>query len=607
MAAPSPPTPNTSLYVGDLDNDVSEATLFDVFRDVGPVLSIRVCRDASTKKSLGYAYVNFQNPLDAEKAIENLNHTKINGRMCRIMWCRRDPSLRKSGAGNVFIKNLKEDIDNKALQDTFAQFGKILSCKVVTDDEGKSRGYGFVHFQDDDAADKAVEQVNGMLLNDQQVFVGKFERKDKKLQNLADTYTNIYVKHFDPDCDEIKLRQFFESFGSIQSFSIQTSHDGTPKGVGFVNYTHHEEAGAAVDALNGATPEGIVMEGKELRVVRHQKKSERDHTKRQVIKEKQQQLQKYTNLYVKNLDDTVTSESLREAFNEYGTIMSCKVMTHPDSSVSKGFGFVCFEEADAAKKAMQEMNGRMLSGKPLYVTLAQKKDARKQHLELLYTANGGSRPNNNMMVGQGGGMMGQGGFGGMPAGPGMQMGGGMMGQGNFGYGMNPAARGMPMGGMPGMRQGGGGIGGMPGMRGPRHQFPVPLQQAGMGMGMLGQGGRPQQVGLPRPGMGAPQLGRQGVGMAGMMPPAAGLAMGSSGLDLDTARLATMPKEAQKNMLGERLYAKIKQTDQANAAKITGMLLEMDNAEILNLLDSPNLLQQKVAEALNVLRSHQAMR
>lgn len=66
----------------------------------------------------------------AERALDTMNFDVLKGRPMRIMWSQRDPSLRKSGVGNVFIKNLDRSIDNKAMYDTFSAFGNILSCKV---------------------------------------------------------------------------------------------------------------------------------------------------------------------------------------------------------------------------------------------------------------------------------------------------------------------------------------------------------------------------------------------------------------------------------------------------------------------------------------------
>uniref|UniRef100_A0ABK0LBR6 Poly(A) binding protein, cytoplasmic 1-like n=1 Tax=Rattus norvegicus TaxID=10116 RepID=A0ABK0LBR6_RAT len=391
----------SSLYVGDLHPDVTEAMLYEMFSPIGTILSIRVCRDVATRRSLGYAYINFQQPADAERALDTMNFEMIKGQPIRIMWSHRDPGLRRSGMGNIFIKNLENSIDNKALYDTFSTFGSILSSKVVYNEHG-SRGFGFVHFETHEAAQKAINTMNGMLLNDRKVFVGHFKSRQKREAELgarALGFTNIYVKNLRVDMDEQGLQDLFSQFGGhapqrrrgntiallpcpgkTQSVKVMRDSNGQSRGFGFINFEKHEEAQKAVDHMNGKE-----VSGQLLYVGRAQKRAERQNElKRRFEQMKQERQNRYqgVNLYVKNLDDSINDDRLKEVFSTYGVITSAKVMT--ESSHSKGFGFVCFSSPEEATKAVTEMNGRIVGTKPLYVALAQRKEERKAILTNQY-------------------------------------------------------------------------------------------------------------------------------------------------------------------------------------------------------------------------------
>lgn len=320
----------------------------------------------------------------AERALDTMNFDLIRNKPIRIMWSQRDPSLRRSGIGNVFIKNLDKSIDNKAIYDTFSAFGNILSCKVATDEKG-SKGYGFVHFETEEAANNAIDKVNGMLLNGKKVYVGKFiprKEREKELGEKAKLFTNVYVKNFPDDVDDEKLKEMFEPYGKITSYKVMTKDDGKSKCFGFVAFETTEAAEAAVEALNAKD----MGDGKTLYVARAQKKAERQQElkrKFEELKKKRQESVYGVNLYVKNLDDTIDDERLRKEFSLYGTITSAKVMTDEEGR-SKGFGFVCFVAPNEATCAVTELNGRVIGSKPLYVALAQRKEVRKAHLASQY-------------------------------------------------------------------------------------------------------------------------------------------------------------------------------------------------------------------------------
>ncbi|XP_028148982.1 polyadenylate-binding protein 4-like [Diabrotica virgifera virgifera] len=371
--------PSGSLYVGDLHPDVTEAVLYEKFNRVGQVLSLRVCRDARTRQSLGYGYVNYNQVMDAERAMDTMNFDLLKGKPIRIMWCHRDPSLRKSGIGNVFIKNLDRSIDNKAMFDTFSAFGNILSCKVAIDDNGHSKGYGFVHFENEQDARKAIEKVNGMLLNGKKVFAGKFiprVERERELGERAKQFTNIYVKNFGIAMSDERFLKMFNKCGEITSWVVMRHIDGSSKGFGFVAYRDAKSAQAAIEEYNGKE-----IDGKVLYLARAQKKIERyNELKKRIEKIRLERYELYqgVNLYIKNLDDSFDDERLHKEFAPYGTITSAKVMR--ENGRSKGFGFVCFTSTEEATKAVAEMNGKMIGNKPLYVGLAQRKEERRAYL-----------------------------------------------------------------------------------------------------------------------------------------------------------------------------------------------------------------------------------
>jgi len=74
--------------------------------------------------------------------------------------------------------------------------------------------------------------------------------------------------------------------------------------------------------------------------------------------------------------------------------------------------------------------------------------------------------------------------------------------------------------------------------------------------------------------------------------------------LTPATVVNANEGKQKNMIGERLHPLIKASQPELAGKITGMLLEIDNSELLHLLESPDALEAKISEAVEVLRAHQ---
>ncbi|XP_015894635.3 polyadenylate-binding protein 6 [Ziziphus jujuba] len=377
----APPADNrqrkSSLYVGDLDPQVTEADLMDTFRYIGPIASVHLCRDSLSGNSLRHAYVNFFSFSHASKALALLNHTELKGKPMRIMWSQRDPLTRNTGIGILFVKNLDPSITSGQLRYMFCNYGTVLSCKVA-EENGNSKGFGFVQFKSEESALAARNALHDTLVMGKKIYVSKFVRKSKRIvAHEEPSFTNLYVKNLPEDVSEDFLRDKFSRFGKISSIVIMKNDQGKSRGFGFVSFDSPGAAMKAIEVLNGS------LQGpSRLFVARAHKKAGRvellKHQQKEIFNCHIEKL-KASNMYVNNLDISVDESKLIEHFSVCGKIISVRVMQHA-SGISRRFGFVCFSTHEEAAKALHTFNGSVLEGRSLHVAFAQSKVDRNREL-----------------------------------------------------------------------------------------------------------------------------------------------------------------------------------------------------------------------------------
>uniref|UniRef100_A0A1I8FFG1 RRM domain-containing protein n=1 Tax=Macrostomum lignano TaxID=282301 RepID=A0A1I8FFG1_9PLAT len=129
MAAPiEERNQDATVYVGGLDEKVTEAIIWELFLQAGPVVNVHMPKDRITGQHQGYGFVEFQTEDDADYAMKIMNMIKLYGKPMRAIWIR--------------------EVDEKLLFDTFSAFGVILQTpKIMRDPEtGNSRGFAFINY-----------------------------------------------------------------------------------------------------------------------------------------------------------------------------------------------------------------------------------------------------------------------------------------------------------------------------------------------------------------------------------------------------------------------------------------------------------------------------
>lgn len=427
-----------------------------------------------------------------------------------------------------------------------------MCFQIPRPDLSRNYGYGFVHFVEEEAADRAIEMLNGKLIRGKCIYVGRFKFRsqgDCGSPGVEDdrAFLNCYVKHLHADETVESLQALFQRFGEITSAQIMRDHEGKSKCFGFVCFASADSAAAAVSEMNG-----FMHRGKALYVSRAQRKLEREAVlskQYEGVMNSDGTTNSAANLYVKNLSDAVTDDRLYEEFSGFGKITSAKVMTD-EAGRSKGFGFVCFstpQEAKTVLKANATM-AKMIDDKPVFVALAQRKDVRKKLLSQQYN----ERLKSLQLCST------------QPS---------------------PQPTTMPA---PSLI-----VPQMP----PRTVMPItrPFFQPQY----AAHGIQPRPIARMVSYM--PNTPRQDVYLQCATKPEPSAPFSKPGLSNEMVTSA--PPQEQKQMLGELLFPFVHGYIPQHAGKVTGMLLEMAPDEIMRLLKSPESLKAKIDEAVAVLKQH----
>ncbi|XP_030635623.1 ELAV-like protein 2 isoform X9 [Chanos chanos] len=294
----------TNLIVNYLPQNMTQEELKSLFGSIGEIESCKLVRDKITGQSLGYGFVNYVDPKDAEKAINTLNGLRLQTKTIKVSYAR--PSSASIRDANLYVSGLPKTMTQKELEQLFSQHGRIITSRILVDqvtgeplDTCVSRGVGFIRFDRRVEAEEAIKGLNGqkppgatepitvkfannpsqktsqallsqLYQSPNRRYPGPLAQQAQRFRfspmtidgvtslaginipGQAGTGWCIFVYNLAPDADESILWQMFGPFGAVTNVKvIRDFNTNKCKGFGFVTMTNYDEAAMAIASLNG--------------------------------------------------------------------------------------------------------------------------------------------------------------------------------------------------------------------------------------------------------------------------------------------------------------------------------------------------------------------
>jgi RNA recognition motif-containing protein len=181
------------LWMGDIEPWMSEEIIMKSFLDnnIKPK-SIKMIKDKRLNLLRNYCFINFDNMIEANQAIIQLNDKKIPNTNInfKLNWANQN----SEGCRNLYVGNLPPEVDYIELYSLFkSKYPSVHHASIITE-RGVSKGFGFVYFIDKDDYDKCLKEMDGFIFHNNALRVKERKKKNEEKNEDKNVIKNNY-KH----------------------------------------------------------------------------------------------------------------------------------------------------------------------------------------------------------------------------------------------------------------------------------------------------------------------------------------------------------------------------------------------------------------------------
>ena len=370
------------LYISDLPYNTNDTDLKYFFKRYGDnvsYISINHRFHIDDTRPIN-AKVIFKDYNTANQARLDMNLRKLKGHAIRLMWEERDNSIRSNSKTNLFVKGIPFNVQPREVYEYFMKFGDISSAKLKDDADGNHLGYGYVTYYKPESAENAIKNSNGKIIwGNIPLQVDYFKKKNERISTSGPEVPKLYITNFPGDFTNNNIIDLTKEFGAIISCSIKTEKIG--RRFALVCYENEESAKKALAALDGKNILGYnlfckIIKDKNFPEELQLNKIQNNNLNKRFFQRNTPGFlnnnNNMCNLIIKEIPYTIKEKEFKEIFAKYGNIVSSKLETYNlitniggqtvATPTSKGFGYVCYEDQEVAKKVKDELDGKYLPG-----------------------------------------------------------------------------------------------------------------------------------------------------------------------------------------------------------------------------------------------------